>query len=409
LIEITFVRHAETTANATGTWQGHGDAGLSGRGRRQAHALGDRLSGRQFDVVVSSDLDRALETAVLAGLDPRSDARWREIDIGRWEGLTRAEVHERYPEEISRIEAGEAVRLGGGESWLDLAARVERSLGELVGEVPDGSRVLVLSHGGVIHAALEAGFSMVGHELSGDGSRGLGQLRNASVTEVGAEAGSFRVRVFNDVTHLDGDRDAGPSIALIRHGESEANVAGRWHGRTDGPLSERGRSQAAMLGARHPAVARVFASPLERARETAAALAGSLGLSIEIRPDLVEIDFGAWEGLTFAEITERHPEEWREVFEHGQDIPRGGTGETFAGAGARLAAAIAEIARRHSGEEVALVSHGGLIWAAAARILGIGWRSWRLLAIPANASASHVRVDDGHVTLVDFNTGGDLP
>ena len=59
------------------------------------------------------------------------------------------------------------------------------------------------------------------------------------------------------------------------------------------------------------------------------------------------------------------------MFEAGHDLPRGGTGETFGAAGRRLAAAIDDIVAHHSGQRIAVVSHGGLIWAASARILGI--------------------------------------
>jgi len=346
-----------------------------------------------------------METAALGGLDPRPDPRWREIDLGRWEGLTRGEVHERFPEEVARIAAGDEVKLGGGESWQDLTDRIGRALAELVSEVPDDSRVLLLTHGGVIHAAVEAGFALIGHALTDDAIRRLGPLGNASITDVAFGPGVFQLRSFNDVTHLDGDYTDGAAIALIRHGESEANVTGRWHGRTDGPLSDRGRVQAAALGARYPRVNMVYASPLQRARATAEAFAAPHRLSVSIRDDLVEIDFGAWEDMTFAEISARHPEEWSAVFEAGHDLPRGGTGETFAAAGRRLAAAIDDIAAHHSGQRIALVSHGGLIWAASARILGIDWRAWRSLAIPGNASVTHVRVVDGSAVLADYNTG----
>ena len=354
--------------------------------------------------MLASDLPRAMETAAVAGFDPSPDRRWREIDIGHWEGLTREEVNRRFPDEITKANAGEPVRLGGGESWAELAVRVKRAVSELAAEIPDGSRVLVFTHGGVIHAAVEAGLGLVGRHLTDDGNSRLGHVRNASVTRVVAGASEFRLDSYNDVVHLGIGPAHGPVIALIRHGESEANVAGRWHGRTDGPLSEHGRAQAVALGERYLDVTRVFASPLARARETAEAFAASHHIEVGIRDDLVEIDLGVWENLTVAEISERHPDEWAAVFEHGHDLPRGGTGETSAGAGARLGAAIDDVAARHAGERVALVSHGGLIWAAIARIIGIEWQAWRSLGFPGNASVTHVGVD-GAPALVDYNTG----
>src|SRR3989304_2196989 len=152
---------------------------------------------------------------------------------------------------------------------------------------------------------------------------------------------------------------AGRVARLSRHGESEANVAGRWHGRADGPLSEHGRAQAVALGERYLDVTRVFASPLARARETAEAFAASHHIEVGIRDDLVEIDLGVWENLTVAEISERHPDEGAAVFEHGHDLPRGGTGETSAGAGARLGAAIDDGAARPPRGRGAVGGRGG--------------------------------------------------
>ncbi len=88
-MQITFIRHGETTGNTTHVWQGQGDSPLSSQGRRQAADLGSRPSMAEFDLVVSSDLGRVLETARLAGLDPAPDPVWREMGIGSWEGFTR--------------------------------------------------------------------------------------------------------------------------------------------------------------------------------------------------------------------------------------------------------------------------------------------------------------------------------
>ena len=81
-LTITLVRHARSEANAAGIWQGQGDAVLAPEGRDQARSLGDRLAGRRFDVVISSDLSRTVETAALSGHgDPQLLREWRERDI----------------------------------------------------------------------------------------------------------------------------------------------------------------------------------------------------------------------------------------------------------------------------------------------------------------------------------------
>jgi len=124
-IEITFVRHGETDANAASIWQGQGDAALSEVGREQAVALKGRLEAKEFDAVLSSDLRRTMQTSELAGLEPMSDSSWREMDIGAWEGLSRTEVQERFPDEIARLRSGDRdVAMGGGESWVEFGHRV---------------------------------------------------------------------------------------------------------------------------------------------------------------------------------------------------------------------------------------------------------------------------------------------
>ena len=396
-VEVTLIRHAETDANASGVWQGHGGHGLSALGCSQAKALGRRLQDREFDLVIASDLPRAIETAELAGLDPKPDPAWREIDIGVWEGMTRDEVHERYPHEIAAVRSGEPVKMGGGESWFDLGARIQSTFDELVADAADGSRILVVTHGGVIHAVIAGHMSFRDHRVPWP----IDRVRNTGITEVAVDGGSFRLISFNDRGHLDDDGAA--AVALIRHAESEANAAGRWHGVSDGPLTARGRDQAAALGARYAGVSRVYSSPLERARATAEAFARVHALPVEVLLELIEVDFGAWEGLTPHEIAERHPEDWAAVFEAGEDRPRGGTGETFAAVGDRLAGVIDRMERTHPGERIALFSHGGAIWSLTARILGLSWSSWRRLAMPSNTSVSHIRVESGRHMLVDYN------
>jgi broad specificity phosphatase PhoE len=215
------------------------------------------------------------------------------------------------------------------------------------------------------------------------------------------------MRVFNDATHTAADRhpdEEGTVVALIRHGETLANLAGRWHGITDGPLSETGIEQAAALAAAYDGVAHVYSSHLVRARETAAALAGAAGIPVGVRDDLHEIDFGSWEDHTPEEIRTRHPDDWRAVYEDHRDLPRGGTGETAAGAGARMARAIGQIAAAHPGERIAVVTHGGAIRAFAADVVGLGFDNRSHLALPGNTEVGHFRMTENGPVMSSYNT-----
>jgi len=158
--QLALIRHAESTWSADGRWQGHGDPPLSPRGREQAEALAGELRELRFELVVTSDLARAIETgAPLAralGVDALPCRGLRELDLGSWAGLTRPEIAARDPEALLRFESGgDAAPAGGGETRADLARRARASLAVLRARHPD-LRIAVVTHLGVIRAILGA-------------------------------------------------------------------------------------------------------------------------------------------------------------------------------------------------------------------------------------------------------------
>lgn len=154
--ELWLIRHAESTWNAEGRWQGHGDPPLSGRGREQAEALARELAGLGLELVVTSDLARAIETAAplaraLGAPAPRCPGL-RELDVGAWTGLTRAQIAARDPDALARFESGaDGAAAGGGETRDALARRARSSLADLVTRSPQ-RRIAVVTHLGVIRA-----------------------------------------------------------------------------------------------------------------------------------------------------------------------------------------------------------------------------------------------------------------
>jgi len=154
-----------------------------------------------------------------------------------------------------------------------------------------------------------------------------------------------------------------PELWLVRHGETEWTRAGRHTGRTDLPLTPRGEAQAAALGARLRAVrfALVLASPLMRARRTAE-LAGFADVLV-LDEDLVELDYGAYEGRTSAEIRCERPDWdlWRDGFP---------AGETVQDAARRAERVLARVRATAAEGPVLLVGHGHLTRVLTARALG---------------------------------------
>lgn len=102
-------------------------------------------------------------------------------------------------------------------------------------------------------------------------------------------------------------------LYLVRHGRTQWAEDGRYCGTSDPPLNAAGEEQARSLARRLAGepISRIFSSPRQRAARTAAILAEALKLPVDVIPSLGEADYGAWEGLTHAEITARFPEEWR--------------------------------------------------------------------------------------------------
>ncbi len=151
------IRHAETQWNADGRWQGHGDPPLSARGRAQAAELATALTGQPIDLLVTSDLQRALATAEAVAkallLTPELDPRLRELDVGSWTGLTRDEIRARDPELLAHFETEDpAVRPGGGETRREFRLRVTEAV-ESLAERPC-ERIALVAHFGVIRALL---------------------------------------------------------------------------------------------------------------------------------------------------------------------------------------------------------------------------------------------------------------
>jgi probable phosphoglycerate mutase len=151
------------------------------------------------------------------------------------------------------------------------------------------------------------------------------------------------------------------TLLLLRHGETALTQGKRLSG-SGGPdpeLSEHGRRQAAAVADRLAAratVRAVVSSPLRRCRETAVTVARRLNLEVHFDEGLREADFGAWEGLTLAEVRERYPDEMAAWLESSAARP-GGTGESFESVTGRVERARDELLARYSGQTVLVVSH----------------------------------------------------
>jgi len=147
-------------------------------------------------------------------------------------------------------------------------------------------------------------------------------------------------------------------MLLLRHGQTELSVERRYSGRGNPALTDLGRRQAELAAqylAGRGGIDAVISSPLQRAYDTAAAAAKALGLDVTVDEDLIETDFGAWEGLTFAEAAARDPELHRRWLRDTSVEPP--EGESFDAVAQRVRRARNRIIAEHGAATVLVVTH----------------------------------------------------
>ncbi|UNO42374.1 bifunctional RNase H/acid phosphatase [Streptomyces sp. MST-110588] len=193
------------------------------------------------------------------------------------------------------------------------------------------------------------------------------------------------------------------TLVLLRHGETPLTPQKRFSGSggSDPGLSPAGERQAAAVAAALAArgtVQAVVSSPLKRCRETAGTVARRLGLEVHIEEGLRETDFGAWEGLTFAEVRERFPADLDAWLGSARAAPTGG-GESFATVARRVAAARDKLLARHAGRTVLLVSHVTPVKTLVRLALGAPPESLFRMELAAASLSAIAYYADGNASL----------
>lgn len=198
-------RHGRTAWNAERRFQGQTDVPLDEVGRDQAARAAELLTGLRPSQIISSDLSRALATAQALGdltdLAVQTDVRLRETYAGEWEGLTRSELEERFGEELGLWSAGSHIRPGGGETRLEVAARMVAAIDDALTPMAPGGTLVVATHGGAARAAIGA---LLG--LPPDHWGALGVLTNCAwsvltenvgAPDAGAAGAPWRLQEYN--------------------------------------------------------------------------------------------------------------------------------------------------------------------------------------------------------------------
>ncbi len=212
------LRHGQTPMSVQKRYAGTSDVPLTQAGAGQAAAAAKRLAGADLDVIVTSSLLRARQTAEtvasVCGADMVVEEGFRETDFGAWEGLTFAEVRARWPDELTAWLADPAVAPPGGESFASVRDRVSAALGRVLGSHPQ-RHVLIVSHVTPIKTLIALAL------LAPPAALSRMHLDVAALCEIDWYSdGPAVLRSFNDTAHL-------TELSLHPGGVSKADRAAR--------------------------------------------------------------------------------------------------------------------------------------------------------------------------------------
>ncbi len=197
-------------------------------------------------------------------------------------------------------------------------------------------------------------------------------------------------------------------VLLVRHGQTPTTgklLPGRAAGLH---LSETGQAQAKAVGERLAGVkkiAAIYASPLERTRETAAAISAAVGVKVTVDKGLLEVDIGDWTGQELKTV--RKAPEWKQVHSYPSGFRFPG-GESFVEMQTRIVSAIDRLRRAHPGETIVAVSHADTIKAAVAHALGTHLDLFQRIVI-SPCSVTAIAYGDGGPTVLSVNSTSDGP
>ena len=392
MIRIILIRHGHTAWNVSegrdDLFRGTVDVPLADEGVRQAEITARRLSTEPLSAIYTSPLQRAARTAAIIAechnLPVQTLLGLRSMNYGLWAGLSHAEVAERWPDVYWQWRADPySVPIPGGDHPAELRARAVAAVHHILAQHADGDTVVLVSHQIITRTLVcaLAGLPDAAHWWIRQ------DLCNLSRFDYDPASGRFTVVGLNDACHINKalprGRGEGVRLVLVRHGQTAWNAGAgeeRFRGRTDLPLDETGLLQAIALGHRLKGepIAAIYASPLARARQTAVPLAVALDQPILDEDNLLDIDYGDFQGLTHAEAAVAYPKLYH-LWRTAPSQVRFPGGESLATVQARLLTLLDELAAQHPSETVVLVGHQMVNKVLACTLLGLDLdQIWRI-------------------------------
>ncbi len=339
-LRLLLVRHGLSSFNLERRIQGRNDLStLTNDGVKQAIQTGDVLSDLSITTVYSSPLKRAKDTTInIIGqlknkIDPIFDEELLEVDLGPWSGKTLDELIKTFPKAYQtwKTNPEDLILLKNDGSQYrpikDLFDQTQAFLKKLFYQhSPDRNEtILIVAHNAILRSII---ILLMGHPQNG--FRRL-QLDNASISIFNvstSKSNPYQVQIecLNSTTHLNPSlpkKKKSARVILVRHGETDWNLEGRFQGQIDIPLNNNGKTQALAAGSFLSGLnlTRAFSSSMKRPLQTAEAiLQQHNGLKVELKEDLIEINHGLWEGKLESEIKEQWPESLKTWKNHPEQV-----------------------------------------------------------------------------------------
>ena len=326
-LRLIFVRHGLSSFNKEGRIQGRNDLStLTKEGQLQAEAAGKTISSIPVDAIYSSPLQRASETTKIIIEQHQRDLQaiytdeLLEVDLGPWSGLTKNEIKNDFPQELSvwQKEPKElTINKDDGTKFQpikELLYQAEHFLKYLFNTYSGSNKtILIVAHNAILRCLIL--------KLINEPSKGFRRLKldNTSISICNItfnnwEDRQVQIQCLNNIAHLHPNipkKGRKKRIILVRHGETDWNKQGRFQGQIDIPLNQNGKFQAKAASEflKNNTIQKAFSSSLSRPKETAQIILNEHpGVEISLKDSLKEISHGEWEGKLESEIKSDWPD-----------------------------------------------------------------------------------------------------
>ncbi len=417
-LRLIFVRHGLSSFNRERRIQGRIDLStLTKEGEQQAIQTGEILSSLAINAIYSSPLKRAKSTtlhllqASKLSINPIFDKGLLEVDLGSWSGLTIDEVKSQFHESYETWKKDPKSLILTREDHTrfspikELMAQANEFIQKILKlhSLEKEQTVLIVAHNAILRCLI-----MTLLDGSSTGFRKI-QLDNASIsilnlTNTNREGLHTQVECLNSTTHLNPPlppKGKNARIVLVRHGETDWNLEGRFQGQIDIPLNKNGHTQAAAASVflSNQPINKAFSSSMSRPRQTAATILKSHpGVEIQLKEDLVEIGHGLWEGKLESEIQK----EWPDLLRAWQLSPESvqmPNGETINDVSTRAMKCWKLICKGLSTQDTALVvAHDAVNKTILCELLGL-----------KASDIWMIKQGNGGITVVDLSPNPDHP